>query len=110
MKDKYTYLAGFQFSYEDRKYQNVIHMAFEAKDIANIKSDEFLFRKSSSASDRRDTISNDINGKWSQWFNSGIICQHNILKSMRKVSKHKSTFLWKYRQGNQIDIYQEFRE
>lgn len=66
MKDKYTYLAGFQFSYEDRKYQNVIHMAFEAKDIANIKSDEFLFRKSSSASDRRDTISNDINGKWSQ--------------------------------------------
>ena len=66
MKDKYTYLAGFQFSYEDRKYQNVIHMAFEAKDIANIKSHEFLFRKSSSASDRRDTISNDINGKWSQ--------------------------------------------
>ena len=110
MKDKYTYLAGFQFSYEDGKHQNVIHMVFEAKDIANIKSDEFLFRKSSSASDRRDTISNDINGKWSQWFNSGIICLHNILKSMRKVSKHKSTFLWKYRERNQIDIYQEFRE
>lgn len=66
MKDKYTYLARFQFSYEDGKHQNVIYMVFEAKDIANIKSGEFLFRKSSLASDRRDTISNDINGKWSQ--------------------------------------------